>query len=135
LINDQCSKRDIKYVHNIHMFLEIHTNIIDYRKRYLDLDELCKDIYGWKYFSKWIDKGDYLECSAGYMALFSAYYSGIFGEKCLYYRNSNNKQIRSYGMTKKYKPSDLKYCFTLADPIFDFTVIVLFLLLLIVLFH
>jgi hypothetical protein len=56
------------------MFLETHLMIIDYEKRYLDLEAVFPAGPGWRQFGQWEDKGDYIECFAGWTAMFGCTY-------------------------------------------------------------
>ena len=71
------------------MALEIHTCINDYAKRYINLNEIFKSCHGWKHFGEWVDKGDYLECNAGYMALYANEYNRLMSEYHLKYNDYN----------------------------------------------
>ncbi len=79
------------------MFLEVHTMIVDYQKRYLNLDTLTKTFPGWKSFGDWIDKGDYIECTAGWMSCFAKHYNNIFSDY--------NLEYMVKGTIKKFKSS------------------------------
>ena len=81
------------------MFLEIHTVVVDNQKRYLDLTQLSNTFPGWKSFGEWVDKGDHIECTAGWMSCFSGYYNNTFNKHNLKYMKRN-------GIVKKFEPSE-----------------------------
>jgi hypothetical protein len=78
------------------MFLEIHTTIVDREKRYLDLNQMCGQFPGWKSFGQWIDKGNYIECCAGWMQCFSGFYHNLFVKYHLCYKNKENESIKKF---------------------------------------
>lgn len=76
------------------MFLETKLMIIDYEKRYLDLEALFPAGPGWRQFGQWEDKGDYIECFAGWTAMFG----------CTYHDRLTNLDffIRAFGPTLRF---------------------------------
>lgn len=81
------------------MFLEIHTYIVDYKKRYLNLNELTKDDFnGWHHFGVWEDKGEFLICSGGWMSCFGKQFNKYFSELGLYHTSSSDH----LGIIKKF---------------------------------
>ena len=84
------------------MFLETHLTIVDDQKRYLNLTEICKNLSGFMKFGEWVDKGDYIECYAIWMAIFGTQFNNILVDLDLYWSKGNQvgefcKSIQSSG--------------------------------------
>jgi len=71
------------------MFLEVHSTIIDFNKRSLNLKELCKNFPGGLWFGDWNENEDYLECSGAWMQCFSGYFQNFMVDHNLKYKITN----------------------------------------------
>ena len=54
--------------------IQTHIIIVDYDKRYLDLNDICKTCPGWNNFSEWENNGDFISCKAKWMKCFDGSY-------------------------------------------------------------
>lgn len=72
------------------MFLEVHVTLVDDLKRFLDLKKLCAHLPGTKIFGTWKDCGDYIECSAIWMALFGAQFNNFFADLDMYWSRGDD---------------------------------------------
>ena len=64
--------------------------IIDYDKRYIELTKICDMCSGYCQFSKWEDKGDYIQCNGRWIQCFDGGYLYIMHKYGLYYLSGNN---------------------------------------------